>query len=286
MSEEELILGGSISYETVRLHHPQHQGVYTLEHIARSIICNLSPGARYPDRWIQEGRILEYTGQGDPDRGDQLWNSYNLGLRIAMEEMSPIKVFERLGGHPVRYRYHGEWYIHQLQRMFVPSRGQRVFRFIISSEEPPGRPISPLPILGPDICPDVSEPPARIRANTYRILRDTVLARRIKERYGYRCQICGGIQKIGDERQYAEAHHIRPLGHPHDGPDAEGNIIVLCPAHHVDFDYGAIAIDPNDGRTIRHLFDSGLDGQQLYMQRRYRLDQDCLEYHWQEIFQR
>ena len=39
---------------------------------------------------------------------------------------------------------------------------------------------------------------------------------------------------------YSEAHHIRPLGSPHNGPDIAENILVLCPNHHVMCDYGSI----------------------------------------------
>jgi len=31
-------------------------------------------------------------------------------------------------------------------------------------------------------------------------------------------------------------HHLRPLGHPHDGPDNESNMLVWCPNHHALFD--------------------------------------------------
>jgi predicted restriction endonuclease len=41
---------------------------------------------------------------------------------------------------------------------------------------------------------------------------------------------------------YCEAHHIRPLGSPHDGPDEESNLVIVCPNHHVLLDYGAIRL--------------------------------------------
>jgi predicted restriction endonuclease len=85
--------------------------------------------------------------------------------------------------------------------------------------------------------------PERIKQETYRILRDTALAREIKESNKYRCHICGQILKLHDERPYAEAHHIKPLGFPHDGPDVRGNILCVCPNDHVLLDYGAIKLD-------------------------------------------
>jgi putative restriction endonuclease len=37
--------------------------------------------------------------------------------------------------------------------------------------------------------------------------------------------------------------HVRPLGSPNDGPDVSGNVLCLCPNHHVLFDKGTIWID-------------------------------------------
>jgi predicted restriction endonuclease len=69
------------------------------------------------------------------------------------------------------------------------------------------------------------------------------LARKIKTFYHNKCQLCGDSIKINDNALYSEAHHIRPLGSPHNGPDDADNIIVLCPNHHVMLDYGAVQID-------------------------------------------
>ena len=92
---------------------------------------------------------------------------------------------------------------------------------------------------------DIEEPaqPERVLQETYRILRDTSLARAIKESNQYRCQICGQTLKLSDGSPYAEAHHIIPLGKPHNGPDVRGNIICVCPNDHVLLDYGAIKLD-------------------------------------------
>jgi len=84
--------------------------------------------------------------------------------------------------------------------------------------------------------------PEKVETTTYRILRDTTLARDLKTLHKNKCQICGETITLstGD---YSEAHHIKPLGTPHQGPDVSGNILVLCPNHHVMCDYGAIKLD-------------------------------------------
>ncbi len=90
--------------------------------------------------------------------------------------------------------------------------------------------------------PSGVEEPEKAYVLTYRVLRDTPLARKIKLLHKDRCQICGQAVNIGNGETYAEAHHIIPLGAPHHGPDTAENIIVLCPNHHVLCDYGAIKL--------------------------------------------
>lgn len=105
-------------------------------------------------------------------------------------------------------------------------------------------------ILPTPRAPDITEPHEieRIKLETYRILRDTALARSLKALYKNQCQICGSALRLADNSSYSEAHHIRPLGTPHNGLDISGNIIVLCPNHHVLCDYGAITLDINQLR--------------------------------------
>jgi hypothetical protein len=86
-------------------------------------------------------------------------------------------------------------------------------------------------------------PPGRVETKTFRILRDTRLARRLKKLHKDACQICGAALDLGAGSTYSEAHHIRPLGKPHNGPDVAGNIVVLCPNHHALLDFGAIKLD-------------------------------------------
>jgi len=90
---------------------------------------------------------------------------------------------------------------------------------------------------------DIAPPPNRVKSTTYRILRDTVLSRRVKDSNQYRCQICGQVLRLKDDIPYAESHHIMPLGAPHNGPDVRGNILCVCPNDHVLLDYGAIKLD-------------------------------------------
>lgn len=94
------------------------------------------------------------------------------------------------------------------------------------------------------------EPPERIENSVYRILRDTPLARQLKELHNNKCQICSESVRISDSKSYSEAHHIKPLGGIHRGPDIKENIVVLCPSHHVQCDYGAIELSLDQLRSI------------------------------------
>jgi predicted HNH restriction endonuclease len=98
------------------------------------------------------------------------------------------------------------------------------------------------------VANDIGEigPAARIETATYRILRDTAIARRIKVLHNFCCQICGDRIQLSNGKYYIEAHHIKPLGRPHNGPDIQENVICVCPNHHVQLDYGAIAINLSD----------------------------------------
>ena len=92
------------------------------------------------------------------------------------------------------------------------------------------------------IAEDISKP-QRILTETYRILRDTKISRKIKELYGYQCQLCGDVINFKNGQKYSEVHHIKPLGSPHNGPDVEGNVICVCPNHHALLDFGGIELD-------------------------------------------
>ncbi|EOB3575002.1 HNH endonuclease [Vibrio vulnificus] len=99
--------------------------------------------------------------------------------------------------------------------------------------------------------PNGVEEPGRKYTTTYRVLRDTNLARKLKSLHKNKCQICGCTVTLKDGKSYSEAHHIIPLGKPHNGSDIAGNIIVLCPNHHVMCDYGAIKLNCEEIKQVQ-----------------------------------
>lgn len=89
----------------------------------------------------------------------------------------------------------------------------------------------------------------------FRLVRDSKIVIELKELYNYKCQICGLQIKINANSYYIEVHHLKPLGFPHNGPDEKSNLIVLCPNHHICFDYATMAINP-DTNEIESFLDS------------------------------
>jgi hypothetical protein len=106
-----------------------------------------------------------------------------------------------------------------------------------------------LPDFVPPSAPkasDIMEPPERQRVTVDRIIRDTIASRRVKALHQYKCQICSTVIILPDGSNYAEAHHIRPLGRPHSGPDIADNILCVCPNHHAELDFGVRSLAIGD----------------------------------------
>lgn len=100
---------------------------------------------------------------------------------------------------------------------------------------------------------DIDEPPesTRIETTIYRILRDTALSREVKIAQKFKCQLCDKTIKLTDGSFYAEAHHVKPLGRPFNGPDTKDNILCVCPTCHVLLDYKAIRLDQSQVPNVR-----------------------------------
>ncbi len=112
-----------------------------------------------------------------------------------------------------------------------------------------------------------------------RLIRDTAVARRIKQLYEGQCQLCG-LRLVGpDGRPYGEGAHIKPLGRPHNGPDVEPNLLCLCPNCHVRLDLGAVLISDDHTVIVR----ADLAGAQLLprllVKDGHRIHPEYLHYH-------
>ena len=80
-----------------------------------------------------------------------------------------------------------------------------------------------------------------------RFMRDSTKVKKLKTLYKNKCQICDYTFEYKKNHFYSEVHHYNPLKANAD--DDMGNMIVVCPNHHAEFDYNMIAIS-DDGTSI------------------------------------
>jgi hypothetical protein len=121
---------------------------------------------------------------------------------------------------------------------------------------------------------DTPEPgdtrPPRQKVVVERVVRNSAVVAKVKRCHDHRCQVCD-IRLETPAGPYAEGAHVRPLSSPHNGPDVVGNVLCLCPNHHVLFDAGAFTVR-DDLRLI------GMSGT-LRTVPTHRLDKKQLRYH-------
>jgi predicted restriction endonuclease len=94
---------------------------------------------------------------------------------------------------------------------------------------------------------------------------------------------CGKTVVIGldPERRYSEAAHIKPLGNPHDGPDKAGNLLVLCPNHHLQLDRGVISLEWVGGkaRFLSCIPGDNIHKKDVTLRPSHVLDEACVRWH-------
>ena len=96
----------------------------------------------------------------------------------------------------------------------------------------------PLSVIHWDpVRPDEAEYAVKVRR------RDNENVALLKRLFGFRCQICQKSIKRKHGSPYVEAAHIKPKREA--GSEVPGNILVLCPNCHKEFDYG-------DRRITKH----------------------------------
>lgn len=61
------------------------------------------------------------------------------------------------------------------------------------------------------------------------------LVKLLKQKYNYKCQLCGYSFRMDNGNNYCEAHHIKMLSK--DGSQSPENVIILCANHHRMFHY-------------------------------------------------
>lgn len=125
-------------------------------------------------------------------------------------------------------------------------------------------------------------PPHRRSIQSMQFVRDSNMVKKIKQEVQHKCQICNHTIAVGNGVYYSQGHHLRPLGNDHNGTDDEDNIIILCPNHHIEFDYGLLAIDTTS-LTVIHINKSNPHHGKELAYKRY-LNPESLMYHQLHIF--
>jgi len=121
-------------------------------------------------------------------------------------------------------------------------------------------------------------------------VRNRKLVSRIKQAHNYRCQICGlSITKgVSPIEYYCEVHHLKPMAEDsEENQDVEGNLIVVCPNHHIEFQCKVIAINPEDQETIIHALgdENPFHGKPINGKEFHNIDYEFLKYHFQKFME-
>lgn len=120
--------------------------------------------------------------------------------------------------------------------------------------------------------------PDKIEEVVTRFIRDTKKVRALKNLYNNACQICKYTIDVNHDKRYSEVHHLHPLKDK--GDDDYSNMIVLCPTHHVEFDYKIIGID-TDGKTIINKDKKPVG--KIMMKKEHKLHSKNIKFHLMEM---
>jgi putative restriction endonuclease len=251
------------------VHRPLQGGIWGGRDGAESVVVS---GGYVDD--LDYGETVVYTGQGgrDPNTGRQIADQElirgNLGLARSQLDGLPVRVVRGSEGDPVYspasgYRYDGLFHVadywHEIGR-----DGFRIWRFRLVAVD------------SLDTAAVADGETRRVKATVQRIVRNTYFAAKVvKELHDHTCQVCG-LRLMTPAGAYAEAAHIRPLGAPHNGPDAIDNILCLCPNDHVLFDNGAIYID--EAGVVRECATNGEVGK-LRLTESHKINPEQVRYH-------
>jgi len=211
------------------------------------------------------------------------YTNWALKSSVNREIIAPVlteELFQEYKNNLISTLEKGGWLIDK-EETYYYSKIKDALPFINSDKSSKYLPsIEPRPDMGK--VKDETPPP-RTKTEIYRVLRDTKLSKELKILYDYKCQICGKSIRLA-QGNYAEAHHIQPLSQAHEGPDIGENIIILCPNHHVEFDYGVIAIEPFTFKIMHKNPDNKYIGKNVFLHSTHTLNPKYLSYHIDNIY--
>jgi putative restriction endonuclease len=227
------------------------------------------------------GSTIIYTGAGgnDPSTKKQIehqsWkHGPNAGLLKSLNDKLPVRVI-RGAKHKssfspkTGYQYAGLYFVEEAY-MIEGRDGFNVCQYILRHENHPNEKIQES--TSQEINLDYSiRQLKRKEVIVSRRVRDRQLSEDVKSLYEYKCQVCNTTIPTKNGF-YAEGAHIKPIGSPHNGDDALGNLLCLCPNHHKMFDMGSLAI--KDDYTLL-----GAVKGKLHVLERHMINSKNLSYH-------
>ena len=256
------------------VHTPPMHGIWGVQEGAYSIV--LSGG--YEDD-IDELDYIRYTGQGGQDTpggkqvSHQEFTAGNRGLQLSCDYKRPVRVTR---GHQIDngpefgYRYDGLYTVQKYERI-IGKRGFYICRFHLVSE----RSIENIEQSAEGNLKATYQRTSRSEVTVSRLNRNIKISEKVKELYEHRCQVCRTLLH-SPSGPIAIGAHIKPLGKPHNGPDALSNMLCLCPNHHDQFDKLSFYIDPNSYQIFGL---NDYDGQKLTIHSNHKIDVELLRYH-------
>lgn len=109
----------------------------------------------------------------------------------------------------------------ELDELYHNKNSETILNWILDNQDVPGDPME--------------------EVNGRRYKRANKIIAAIKKIRGFECQICGWNMGQQNDRGYIEAAHIKPKYEG--GAENLNNIILLCPNHHKEYDFGRSAHD-------------------------------------------
>lgn len=234
------------------------------------------------DKWAdmkpyQRINLGNFNKIDHPYPTNQLFYKYNNILKKVLKDNIDGQFYNLYRGElRVAQRYFAKCSI-ELYKVFNSVSNLINFNIYISNENNQN-----IPTINEPQSPDYNSPP-RVKTTISRIVRDTDLSRLTKSENNWKCQICGKSILLPNGYYYSEGHHLKPLGGEHQGPDIKENIIIVCPNHHTEFDYGSIAINPNTN-LIEHIDETNEFHKKELAYQRTNINNEFIFYHYKKRF--
>lgn len=202
------------------------------------------------------GDVIRYTGHGGQQGRKQVRHQSpldggNAALRTSMLEELPVRVLrgaDRKSEYAPAsgYTYSGDYRVTD-SWMGVGRAGFKMVFFRLELIPYRGA-VELVQAIGTRVAAEARY----ATVSAVRRVRERQVREEVMALYDHRCQMCGLQIVTATGQAYAEGAHIRPIARPHEGSDAVGNMLCLCPNHHKQLDLGDLVItdDLHARRTL------------------------------------